>query len=394
MRIAIDAHTFAPDAMTGGDVYVRNLVREFAGFDGDDSFVLMLNAASRGARGRACDSLMAAARERAGAMAELRIACACSRLPGRLPERWFNALYYGVVAPRILRREDADVVFGANYYCVTRGPCRKVVKIHDVGPLVCPEFTHPAMFKRFGRDMRRVTEAADAIITDTEATKANIVSALGAPEEKVVAIYEAPEECYRPIDADEACRTLRERYQIEKPYFLFVGTVQPRKNVANIIAAFDELKQRTDLPHELLIVGKLGWGYEPALAARDRAKAGAAVRFLDYAPQADLVHLYNATAALVWPSFYEGIGLPLLEAMACGAPVITSGRGSMRETVGDAALLVDPNAPEAIADAMERVATDVALRDDLREKGLRRAGEFSWRKTAERTLAVIKGEAP
>ena len=155
MRIAIDAHTFATDEMTGGDVYVLNLVREFAGTDGDDTFVIMLNAMSRRASMAAVDRLSAAARECAGPIGELRFDFARSRLPSRLPERLFNAWYYRVTAPRMARKHEVDAFFGANFYCVTSGPWRKAVKIHDVAPLVCPEFTHPAMFSRFRRDMRR-----------------------------------------------------------------------------------------------------------------------------------------------------------------------------------------------------------------------------------------------
>ena len=392
MRIAVDAHTFCPDEMTGGDVYVLNLVREFAGMRGDDTFVILLNAVSAHRRQRASDRLLAAAREQLGAIAELRFDVAFSRLPSRLPEGLFNAWYYHVTVPRIAAAHDADVCFGTNYYCVTKGPWRKVVKIHDLAPLVCPEFTHPRMFKRFRRDMLRVTASADAVLTDTRSTQADIVRELGVDAERVVPIYEAPDPCYRPGDVATACHVLRERYDLGAPYFLFVGTVQPRKNVANLIVAFDRLKQRVSVPHHLILVGKLGWGYEAALRAREVAGAREAIHFVNYVPQEDLVHFYAAAEAFVWPSLYEGIGLPLLEAMACGAPVITSDRGSMRETAGDAALLADPDDPDDMAVCMERIVSDDELRASLRARGLERAAMFSWRATAEQTLAAIKGE--
>ncbi len=394
MRIAIDAHTFCAPAVSGGDVYVLNLVREFAALTGDDSFVVLLNAARRGAAEAAQAALAAAARGSIGALAELRFGFAVTRLPGRLPESWFNWLYYGFAAPRVLRREEADVAFGANYYVVTKGPWRKVVKVHDVAPILHPEFTHPKKFKRFERDLRRVVAAADAVITDTHATKADIVAALDVDADKVIPIYEAPEEIFTPGSTDAARAALAERYAAAAPFFLFVGAVQPRKNVAGVIAAFDLWKQRSGAGHELLIVGPAGWRDEPIRRAREQAQARDAIRFLGAVPREDLPLFYRAAEALVWPSFYEGIGLPLLEAMACAAPVITSDRGSMKEAAGDAALLVDPHDPEAIADAMERVASDAALRARLCAAGRARAAEFTWRKTAEETLAVLRGRTP
>ena len=383
MRIAIDAHTFSPDEMTGGDVYVYNLVREFAAIDADDHFVVLLNAFSKRALAQARDELQL--------VAGPNFQFVLSRLPGRLPERIFNAWYYGLTVPRALAAHSADVCFGTNYYCVTQGPVRKVVKIHDVGPLVCPQFTHPKMFKRFRGDMLRVTAAADVVLTDTHQTKSEIVAGLNVHPDKVVPIYEAPEPCFQPSDAGAARRALSEHYRIEGPFFLFVGTVQPRKNVANILRAFDRLKQRISIPHQLIVIGKLGWGYEEALSVRDESRARDEIRLLHYVPKGHLVSFYNAAEALVWPSYYEGIGLPLLEAMACGTPVITSDRGSMKEIPGDAALLVDPNDPDDIAERLWEVASGKTLRESLRRRGLHRAAQFSWRKTATETLAVLRG---
>ena len=384
MRIAIDAHTFSPNEMTGGDVYVHNLVREFAAIDSEDHFVVLLNAFSEKTLGEAQATL----RPTNGG----NFTFVASRLPSRLPGRIFNAWYYGITVPRLLRAHEADVFFGANFYSITKGPIRKAVKIHDVGPLVCPEFTHPRMFSRFRRDMLRVTTAADAVMTDTHQTKRDIVEHLSVPPEKVTPVYEAPEPCFHPIGREEASLLLREQYEVESPFFLFVGTIQPRKNVANTIRAFEQLKEKTSVPHHLLLVGKLGWGHEETLGAWEQSAVKTDIRFLHYVPKAHLPTFYNAAEALVWPSFYEGIGLPLLEAMACGTPVITSDRGSMKETVGNAGLLANPDDPSDIAERMWEVVAGRDLRDSLRRRGLHRAAEFSWRKTATQTLAVLRGE--
>lgn len=384
MRIAIDAHTFSPNEMTGGDVYVHNLVREFAAIDSQDDFVVLLNAFSKKTLGEAQATL----RPTNGG----NFTFTASRLPSRLPERFFNGWYYSITVPRLLRTHETDVFFGTNFYCITKGTTRKVVKIHDVGPLVCSEFTHPRMFRRFRRDMLRVTTAADVVITDTHQTKRDIVEHLRVPPEKVVPIYEAPEPCFRPSRREDASLLLREQYQVESPFFLFVGTIQPRKNVANTIRAFEQLKEKTSIPHQLLLVGKLGWDHQATLSVWEHSSAKADIRFLHYVPKAHLPTFYNAAEALVWPSFYEGIGLPLLEAMACGTPVITSDRGSMKETVGNAGLLANPEDPSDIAERMWEVVAGRTLRDSLRQRGLHRAAEFSWRKTAAQTLAVLRGE--
>ena len=383
MKVAIDAHTFSAREMTGGDVYVYNLVREFAALDTSDQFVVLLNAFSNKA--------LAQARDELEVVAGPNFRFVVSHVPGRMPERVFNTWYYGLTAPRAIAAHGADVFFGTNYYCVTKGPARKVVKVHDVAPLVCPQFTRPGMFKRFRRDMLRVTAAADVVLTDTQQTKTEIVAGLDVPPGKVVPIYEAPGPCFQPTDVEAARRSLREQHRIEGPFFLFVGTVQPRKNVANILRAFDRLKQRAAIPHQLIVIGKLGWGYEEALRVRDESKWREDIRLLNYVPKDHLLSFYNAAEALVWPSYYEGIGLPLLEAMACGTPVITSDRGSMKETAGDAALLVDPDDPDDIAERMREVAEDEALRGSLRRRGLDRAAQFSWRKTASETLAALRG---
>ena len=384
MNIAIDAHTFSPAQMVGGDVYVAHLVEQFAQIGGEDSFLVLLNAFSPAARRSAVEAI--------DRLAGGRVHTHVSRLPSRLPERLFNAWYYCITAPRAATAHDVDVFFGTNFYCFTKGDCRKVVKIHDVAPLVCPEFTHPRMFSRFRRDMLRVTAAADAVLTDTLATKADIVQTLQVPPDKVVAVYEAPGECFAPSDRDEAKARLASRYDLRDPFFLFVGTVQPRKNVPNIIRAFDRAKAGAALPHHLVLVGKFGWGFQETLAAHEDSPHRDQVHFLHYVPAEHLQDFYNAADALVWPSHYEGIGLPLLEAMACGTPVITSDRGSMKETAAGAARLVDPLDLDSIAQALRDLAGDEALRADLRERGLERAAKFSWHKTAQETLAVLKGE--
>jgi glycosyltransferase involved in cell wall biosynthesis len=172
---------------------------------------------------------------------------------------------------------------------------------------------------------------------------------------------------------------------------LFVGTLEPRKNVALLIEAFALLRRQIDA--QLLIVGSRGWLDEPIFAAHARSGVGDAARFVGHLDEEDLAVLYSHAGVFVLPSLYEGFGLPVLEAMAAGAPVLTSSVSSLPEVAGDAALLVDPHDPAAIADGLRRLLGDPALADDLRTRGRARAAEFSWERTASETLALLRSIA-
>jgi glycosyltransferase involved in cell wall biosynthesis len=179
------------------------------------------------------------------------------------------------------------------------------------------------------------------------------------------------------------------RYGISRPYCLHVGTLQPRKNLGVLVEAWERLRAEVGEPAQLLLAGKRGWLYDDLLKSVESRGLGDLVRFADYVEQEDLPALYSGALAFVFPSLYEGFGLPPLEAMSCGTPVLSSNASSLPEVVGDAGLLLDPNEPGAWADAVKRVMEDEGLRESLSRKGLERAAGFTWERCARETLGVL-----
>jgi glycosyltransferase involved in cell wall biosynthesis len=196
----------------------------------------------------------------------------------------------------------------------------------------------------------------------------------------------AADPIYRPMDREAARRAVAERFGLRGPFVLAVGVLQPRKNLPRLIRAFGRVAR--EAPHALALVGKPGWAHEELKRAVAASGLGSRVKFTGYVPDADLPVLYNAAELFVYPSLYEGFGLPPLEAMACGTPVVTANVTSLPEVVGDAALAVDPTDELALADAIGRALTDEALRERLRTAGLAHAALFSWERTAALTLQV------
>ena len=229
---------------------------------------------------------------------------------------------------------------------------------------------------------------ADAIIAVSEQSKRDVVEAYGIPPEKITVIYEAadPRFCPQPPETVAAARA---RYGLPDRYLLFVGTIEPRKNLGRVLAAFERL-HADGLTDALVIVGKRGWLYDDFFARLEGSPAKQAVIFPGFVPDADLPAVYAGSQALAFPSEFEGFGLPVLEAMACGTPVVCSNTSSLPEVAGDAALLVDPLDVDALADALASVLGDVELASICGE-GVGSGPRFSWRETALReTLAVYR----
>jgi len=237
----------------------------------------------------------------------------------------------------------------------------------------------------------RLLQRADHLIAISEATKRDAVARLRIPPERIsVTPLAVDERRFYPRSQEEIERALA-RYSLRRPYVLHIGSSDPNKNTSNILRAFDVFSRREHAEHVLCIAGK--WPAQ-ALAQLERSHAGllssGRLRMLGYVPDDDLPALYGGADLFVYPSLLEGFGLPILEAMRCGCPVLTSTVSSLPEVAGDAALLVDPRDSEAIADGLARVARDSELRAVLVRRGLRRADNFSWTRTAELTLRVYR----
>jgi glycosyltransferase involved in cell wall biosynthesis len=268
---------------------------------------------------------------------------------------------------------------------------RTVVTIHDLVSFLFPE-TVPKKYSLYMRLMTRLAaRSADRIIAVSEATKADLERVLRVDTAKVVVIHEAVgPEFARPLAPDAVAAAVR-RYGLRRPYCLFVGNLEPRKNLPNLIEAFAELRRRGGpggRPLQLVLAGTRAWLHAGIFRAVEQHGLGEDVAFTDYVPVEDLPALYAGAACFVFPSLYEGFGLPVLEAMACGAPVVAARAGSIPEVAGDAALLVDAQVPKELAAAIESVLTDAALRERLIVRGRARAAMFDWEEVARRTLAV------
>lgn len=264
---------------------------------------------------------------------------------------------------------------------------KTIFTLHDLIFQFFPEYHLPLNRWFLVNAMPHFLRRADAIIAVSECTKRDAIANYQLRPEKINVIYEGVNPALTPERDEQKITQARARYAKNQPFLLFVGTIEPRKNIIALVDMLCTLRQR-GYPHRLLIAGRKGWLYQSTFDHVKKSGMGSEVDFLDFVPDADLPALYTACDAFIFPSLYEGFGLPPLEAMACSAPVVCSNSSSLPEVVGDAALLVDPKDVSAIAAAVERVITDRALREELRAKGMKQAAKFSWERAASQTLRV------
>jgi glycosyltransferase involved in cell wall biosynthesis len=283
----------------------------------------------------------------------------------------------------------ADLFHGTNYGAPRRLAARLIVTVHDLALLRFPQFGTPGMRAHVQRSCARLPEA-HRIIADSQATASDLVALAGCDPARIRVVYPACDPRFVPLDRDAARMTVAQRFALHDPYLLHVGTLEPRKNLVALLRAFARLRATAAHRHRLVLVGQRGWLYEPIFDALAALGLDDQVCVIDTARDEDLPALYAAADVFVYPSFYEGFGLPVLEAMACGTPVVTSDRSSLPEVAGDAALLADPEDEVALGEAMQRMLTDATLRRTMAERGLERAQAFSWTRCARDTLAVYE----
>ncbi|MFA5907347.1 MAG: glycosyltransferase family 1 protein [Vicinamibacterales bacterium] len=284
--------------------------------------------------------------------------------------------------PLALARERVKMVHEPHYVLPPAIRCRSVVTIHDCIHLMFPQYLPGKLAHVYAKgSMWSATRKADKVLTVSEASKRDILRFFDIPPEKVVVIYNAIDERFLG-EADTTRMDLtRQRYQLDHPFVLYVGNIKPHKNVERLVEAF-ALARLSGPDHlKLIIIGDELSKYPALRQAVHRHKLDKHVRFLGFQPQETLAAFYRLARAFVFPSLYEGFGLPPLEAMACGTPVVTSNVSSLPEVAGGAALLVDPHEAAAIADGIVRAVTDETLRAELITKGLARARDFSWKQS-------------
>ena len=293
--------------------------------------------------------------------------------------------------PRDLRREKADLFHAPHYVLPALTPCKSVVTIHDCIHLRFPQYLPSRLGYTYARSsLWMATHRSNLIMTVSEASKRDILEYYKVPSDKIHVIYNGIDERFSQAPAEEDVTRVRERYQLDGPFVLYAGNVKPHKNIERLIEAFYILK-RGEFEHvKLVIIGDEISKYASLRHAVHRYKLHKHVRFLGFVPHRTLAVLYRQADAFVFPSLYEGFGLPPLEAMASGTPVITSNVSSLPEVVGDAAVLIDPLRPDAIAEAMRQVLTDSELRRSLTRRGLERASHFSWEQSIARVRDIYR----
>lgn len=264
-----------------------------------------------------------------------------------------------------------------------------VITIHDLAFLLYPRFLTPDAARYYGQ-IDPAARTAAHVIAVSHSTKRDVTRLLGVPENKVSVIYEAAHSTTRPIPRDEARAHVKAKFGLEGDFILFVSTIEPRKNLPTLLAAYSKLRDNYKSQARLVVAGHKGWLTDEVDQAVEKYKLHNQVCFLGSVPTPELAYLYNAARVFALPSFYEGFGLPPLEAMASGTPVVVSNVSSLPEVVGDAGLLVDPNDAEAWTVSLHRVLTDHALHAEMSTKGLARAAHFSWERAARETLDVYR----
>ena len=364
MRVAIDTrkiHDF------GIGTYIRNLLRQLARIDQNTEYILLCREPDLGIAAQLGPNFR-----------------------GVVEPSPNYSVREQIHIPWLLRRERPDVYHAPHYVLPPAVRCRSVVTIHDCIHLMFPQYLPNRAAYAYARaSMWAAARRSDRILTVSEASKRDILHFFNVKPEKIVVVYNAIDEHFSTTPSEEQVARIRERYQLDHKFVLYVGNIKPHKNLVRLIEAFSQLR-RTHDDLKLLIIGdeisKL-----PALRrAVHRNKLHKFVRFLGYLKDDTLTVLYRLASVFVFPSLYEGFGLPPLEAMASGTPVVTSNVSSLPEVTGDAAVLVDPYDVDSIADGMRRILDDPRLAEELRIKGLKRAREFSWERSVEKTQRVYR----
>jgi glycosyltransferase involved in cell wall biosynthesis len=365
LRIAIDARKLRD---YGIGTYVRNLLRHLSRLDQTTEYVVLCREKDQEVVQELGENFRAVSESSPG-----------------------YSVREQVTVPRDLRRERADLFHSPHYVMPPLTPCKSVVTIHDCIHLRFPQYLPNRLGYAYARSfLWTATHLSNRVMTVSEASKRDILEYFRVPPQKIDVIYNGIDERFGQPPAEEDVVRVRERYQLDGPFVLYAGNIKPHKNLGRLIEAFHLLRTGGGGFDQvkLVIIGDEIAKYAALRHAVHRHKLHKHVRFFGFVPSRTLAILYRLADVFVFPSLYEGFGLPPLEAMASGTPVITSNVSSLPEVVGDAAILIDPLQPEAIADALRRVLGDAALREDLRQRGLERARHFSWERSIHRVREI------
>lgn len=363
MHIGIDASRATSPERTGTEAYSLHLLRHLLALDGRNRYTLYFN------------------RPAAPGILPRDVHCQWRVMP--FPRLWTHLRLSWEMA-----LHPPDLLFVPSHVLPLVHPARSVVTIHDLGYLYYPEAYPAADWHYLHLSTAYNARFSSHIIADSEATKKDILKWLGVPAEKVTVIYPGVGEEFRPLADGSEIEALKARYGVGGGYLLYVGTLQPRKNLARLLEAYAKARHQGAVQEKLLLAGRPGWNFA-RLYNHLHGQEGDVV-LSGFFPSEDLPLLYAGATAFLFPSLFEGFGIPVLEAMASGTPVMAARAASLPEVVGDAALLVDPLDVEGMAEAICRLVRDQELRTELSRKGLEQAGRFTWRRAAEQILDVLE----
>ena len=365
LRIAIDCRTVTAPK-TGDRTYALNLTRSLARVDRQHDYLLYTATETRLTQFDAPNFEPVV-------------------LPAD-PAWWWTPFTF----PRDLARSDVSVAH-VQYIIPPHTPCPIITTVHDVAFRKFPRLFPAKHSVLLNTLIPIAVHRAARVIVGSENTKRDLIQYYRVPEQKIAVTPYAADAIYQPMDRADARQAVRDRFGIARPYVLSVGVLQPRKNLPRLVRAFAEI--RHEVPHVLVLVGKQGWAHWDLQQAIKETRIADRIVFTNYVADADLPVLYAGADLFVYPSIYEGFGLPPLEAMACGTAVLTSNSSSLPEVVGDAGRMVDPLDMEALAREMEALLLDRAERERLAAAGLERSKRFSWDETARQTVQVYEAVA-
>ena len=367
MIIGIDA-TPLPQRPVGAGHYIIQLIRALARQAGDEQLVVFCQ--------RSGVPLLGVSES-----PRLRLVT----LPDKSPP--MRLLWEQVIFPSLANHYRLDLLHSLHYTMPLAYPGRRVVTLHDMTFFLFPHL-HTLPKRYFFRFfIRTSSRRADALIADSESTRQDAIRLAGTPPEKIFTAQLGVTPEFRQVRDQIPLQQVRQKYQLPEHFLLYVGLLEPRKNLPTLLQAYAAIADQ--LPgHRLVIAGRKGWMFEEVLRQVEQSNLAEKIHFTGYVEQSDLPLVYNMADVFIYPSIYEGFGLPVLEAMACGTPVITSSVSSMPEIVGDAGVLLSPDDPRALAGAMLHLVNDPAERQRLSHRGLERAAAFTWERTAAQTIAV------
>jgi glycosyltransferase involved in cell wall biosynthesis len=380
MRIGIDIRCLGEGRRTGVEEYALNLLHNLFSIDKKNEYVLFLNSFKK----------------TGNAVLDFSKYKNVSIKTFRWPNKMINFLFWYLNFPKIDKMlGGVDILFFPNIIFAAASRKTKVIlTVHDLSFEHFPEtFSWKRRLWHWFINPRKLCQKADGIIAVSESTKKDIEEIYKIKPEKISVVYSGARSSFKSIDRnDQKLLTVKEKYNLPYKFMLYLGTIEPRKNIVGIIRAYNQLRniKHPELAkYKLVIAGERGWKSEKIFSEIGKSPFGEDIIFTGFVADEDKPAIYNLASLFVYPSFFEGFGFPPLEAMACGVPVITSNNSSLPEVAGAAAILIDPDKPDEIYQAMKEILLSRNLQESLRKKGFEQVKKFEWKKTAEEFLKVI-----